>query len=324
MTTAATSQGQNSSGDRGHSFALFLLLGWIVCVAGPLGDRGHPDLWGLLAIFLLLWQGCRLVPWRGLTLRRHLKGWAWACLTGALGSAGTAGWLALGASDPERLFLALWLGILAALLVCASLVLAAALRWVRGRVERDWSGAPAWLPASRSLSFLALSAPVLNPGWLGLDRHPYPLGREAVPGLLVLMLAVLWRRFGRPALSARLLEHPAWLGQAVVAGCGLAWALDLTWLVHVHRLPALVLEPMVFWPGVLPLLAGAELLVLTLLWHRRPLPDAQPRPLGPLPLWCCAAALLLALAAHRPGLALAAGLLAGWLELFRPAARSTR
>ncbi len=46
----------------------FLLLGWVVCVAAPLGDRGHPDPWVLLPVFLLLWHGCRLVPWRGLAL----------------------------------------------------------------------------------------------------------------------------------------------------------------------------------------------------------------------------------------------------------------
>jgi hypothetical protein len=293
------------------SFALFLLLGWIICVAAPLG-RTELAPWSLVqpGILLLAWLSCRLVPFRGLSLGIVLRTWAWTCLAAGPLLAGI-GWLMLRntqVNQPAGLAL---LSVLV-ILTGAAALLALAARLLRSWPELDPRGLPAWQPASRTLAFLALSSLVVNPGWIGLSRHASPEGGTAAWGLALLALAVLWQGDWRPAWSSRLTRHPAWLGQAVVVGCGLAWALDLSWLVHTGRLPALALEPAIFWPGVLLLLGGTELLVLTRPWHLRPLPGATPRPPSRLPLWLCMAALLLALAAQRPGLALGAGVLAAW------------
>jgi len=296
------------------ALALFLLSGWVVAVAPRLGEaRGSVELPILLGALAAAWFSCRLPPFQRLALSGLLWAWSLICLGGTVLASVVAAQIAATAVGHGGLD-ALGPGLLAVLLAVAALVLHLARRRILRRTGRSSTAAPAQLFPWHAQAFLLLSAVACNPGWLPLVPGRSPAGEEAAAGLAVLALVVVWAAWRQPVPAP-----PAgpWRGQVAVAGMLAAWTMDLAWLVLQQRLPARVFDPAVFGPGLLPLVVGAELLIWASRRRRPPLPGAQPGPGSRLPTWLAAAALLLALAAQRPGLALGAGVLAAWLALPR-------
>lgn len=296
------------------ALALFLLSGWVVAVAPRLGEaRGSVELPILLGALAAAWLCCRLPPFHSLSLAALLRVGFWLCLGGALLATVVAARIAATAVDIEA-FNSLWLGLLALLLAVVALALHGVRRRILRRTGRSSTAAPAQLFPWHAQAFLLLSAVACNPGWLPLVPGRSPAGEEAAAGLAVLALVVVWAARRQPVPPS---PPGPWSGQVAVAGILAAWTMDLAWLVLQQRLPARVFDPAVFGPGLLPLVVGAELLIWASRRRRPPLPGAQPGPGSRLPMWLAAAALLLALAAQRPGLALGAGVLAAWLALPR-------
>jgi hypothetical protein len=299
----------------GHE--LFLLAGWLLVATPTLalwaGALRRAEGWPPLPLawpFLLLaaaWLACRLPPFRSWSAGRAAGAVALLALATALAGGVQA---ALHHADPTDRGLDVGRAALPPLLVSAGAGLAAILLRrrptpVRGPSPDRRQALPVWI-------FLTLSAGLLRPFDNGAPGWEPPL-----PGLLVLALAAAWWQAAE--------FRPAWLRERNMAGGGLtvalaslSWLLDLAWLVDRRRLPAGVLLPETWAPGLLILAAGTALLVWASLRPRPQLPGgADPLP-SRLPQWLAAAALLLALAARRPGLALGAGVLAAWFALPRP------
>jgi len=298
----------------GHD--LFLLAGWLLVATPTLamwaGALRQAEGWPPLPLawpFLLLaaaWLACRLPPFHSWSAGLAARAVALLALATALAGAVQA---AFQSGDAAFLTLDVSTAALPPLLVAGCAGLAAILLRRRQSPHRLRPGG--WRQALPQWTFLALSALLLRP-----FPEAAPGWEPPLPGLLLLALLPAWWHGAA--------HRPPWLrlrgaasGTLAVALASLSWLLDLVWLVVQRRLPAGVLQPAVVLPGLLILAAGAALLVWAALRPRPPLPGAGASAESRLPLWLGAAALLLALAARRPGLALGAAVLAAWFALPR-------